>query len=268
MFRAIHAAALVSEIGLLRGLYLAQRIRRGGKRIRGASGGRTRNEDCCCGCNCETGGPEAAFSYEQTATSPCTINLFDDSVPGDCGEIVAWSWKVNGVEVSTDQNPTGITVEDGDDVELTVTDTSGCNDAAVGSIVCGVSCANCPDFLPPTCTMQLSGYDKADGSGPCTVINTTHTLNRLGGNSCRYEKDVTCPISGVNMKLVVEFTSSSIIVRLARGGPPVDDYDRARSSSDPCRGTFTCTPNSLFTGGSSSNTCCKNTGATSAIVTV
>lgn len=28
------------------------RIRRGGKRIRGSNGGRTRNEDCCCAYNC------------------------------------------------------------------------------------------------------------------------------------------------------------------------------------------------------------------------
>jgi hypothetical protein len=38
------------------------RIRRGGKRIRGSNGGRTRNEDCCCG-DCTETTPQGIAEY-------------------------------------------------------------------------------------------------------------------------------------------------------------------------------------------------------------
>jgi hypothetical protein len=115
------------------------RIRRDGKRIR-AGGGRTRNEDCCCECNCETDGPTADFSYELTDDDPCTFDFTDESVAGECGAIVAWAWYVEGEETpfSTSQNPTGIEL-DGDgpwEVTLTVTDSEGCEDSAVMTVVC------------------------------------------------------------------------------------------------------------------------------------
>lgn len=154
-------------------------------------------QGCCCDeeCDCETGGPTVDFSYEQTDDDPCTIDLFDESTDGTCGEIVSWSWRLNDVEFSTSQNPTGVEVEDGDEITLVVVDSSGCTDEAVMVIACETlyDCEVCADEpLPGTVELTADWLAEplpASGCDDCTWINGPHTLDWSGG--CTWTKEIT-----------------------------------------------------------------------------
>lgn len=138
-------------------------------------------EDCCCEepCDCEAEGaaPTAALSYEQTDDDPCTLDLFDESTAGTCGDIVAWRWLKNGVEVSTAQNPTGITYADGDDFTLEVTDSEGCTDSAVMEVECADVCCGC--VLPEHPVLTLSGCVNITPVGAqCMCLGFLPLINR------------------------------------------------------------------------------------------
>jgi hypothetical protein len=152
-------------------------------------------DDCCC-CDCEAEGasPTADFSYYQTDDDPCTIDLTDESTAGTCGEIVQWRWYVNGVLVSSSQNPTGIEVEDGDDVTLEVTDSAGCTDSVVMEINCVefsvTNCLCCPDDIPATVTVTMSGWSTNTCINSCTPLNGVHVLSYTAtvGGQCGFMK--------------------------------------------------------------------------------
>jgi hypothetical protein len=162
------------------------------------------SEDCCCGepCDCEAEGasPTAALSYEQTSDSPCTLNLFDESIPGTCGSIVSWNWYKNGVLVSTLQNPTGITYADGDDFTLEVTDTAGCTDSAVMEVRCYEFCCGCP--IPDEVQLTFSGctYPATDPAQRCICLNgmtgAIDVTMELGGGCGRSVSRVGNPAIG------------------------------------------------------------------------
>lgn len=67
------------------------RIRRGGKRIRGSNGGRTRNEDCCCG-DCSETTPQGIAEYiRDNAIQPTftieAADYTDACASGDCSPV-------------------------------------------------------------------------------------------------------------------------------------------------------------------------------------
>jgi hypothetical protein len=161
------------------------------------------SEDCCCGCDCEAEGasPVAGFSYEQTDDDPCTLDLFDESIAGSCGSIVAWNWYKNGVLVSTDQNPTGVTYANGDDFTLEVTDSSGCTDSAVMEVVCGqpvAECCTCWDTtLPNSVNVHIEGYPNL-----CAFINGDYEVPLVEG-SCVYRVEVPQPDPTDNIHIEV-----------------------------------------------------------------
>jgi hypothetical protein len=148
---------------------------------------------CCCDpCDCEIDGPTAAFDYDQVNNSPCTINLFDQSVAGACGAIVSWRWLKNGVQFSTSQNPSSVTVTTGDDITLEITDASGCPASVVMEITCVAICQACCFAAIETVTVIASGFTNGTCPGPgnCTVLNGTHVLTQVNPlNACLYEKN-------------------------------------------------------------------------------
>jgi hypothetical protein len=228
------------------------------------SGELAMSDNCCCDCDCETGGPTAGFSYEQTDGDPCTMSLTDESTPGTCGDIVAWSWKVNGVEVSTAQNPTGIEYEDGDTVELTVTDEGDCTDVVEGDVACGWDCTGCSgEVLPVTVTVTISGWYKEASPGVYTLsadINQTHTLTYVdGSNPCEWEKIGTyadapgCNGNEYRIRVRRSSTANTLEVRLWTSWNPLQTVSQIVWSSapaDPCIATYTGVPH---TSGASSH---------------
>jgi hypothetical protein len=170
--------------------------------------------DCEASCCDVVGGPPTAdFSYTQIATSPCKINLHDESVVGTCGSIVAWRWLKNGVEFSTVQNPTNITVVDGDDITLEITDVSGCTDSVIMEIDClpcsnggfcgGGGAALCDRPLPTSVTVILNN-DWIQATPPpavsdcdCSQIGGSYNiplaLDGLGRPSCNGQQ--TFPVT-------------------------------------------------------------------------
>ncbi len=87
------------------------RIRRGGQRVRGSDGGRSLNEDCCCGevvANCNECDPPwgvgATFQLEVvgydtvtlTRSSDCIYTFVDLTKVFTCGEIATASLGFNG----------------------------------------------------------------------------------------------------------------------------------------------------------------------------
>jgi hypothetical protein len=214
---------------------------------------------CCCDSCCdEIGGPPTAdFSYTQTSNDPCTIDLHNESTPGTCSEELTYRWLKNGVEFSTSQNPTGVSVADGDDITLEVTDGAGCEDSAVMAIECETmhDCTTCDDDLqlPDSVALTVSGV--TNGScGTCGQLNGTFTLPWYsevingapdGTRACMYEDHgaglpgtTACLGGGGSSKDVeVGFTASYIFAYLhddvfGRGAI----YRANRSGS--CRGTF------------------------------
>jgi hypothetical protein len=91
---------------------------------------------CCCNqpCDCEAEGASPIAAFTRTFVqvgSMLTLSLTDESTPGTCGDIVSWLYKRDGTTVSTDQNPTGISLPGAGPwtFELTVTDDAGCTDS-------------------------------------------------------------------------------------------------------------------------------------------
>lgn len=167
-------------------------------------------EDCCE----EEGKPTADFSYEQTDDDPCTINLFDESTNGPCGEIVSWAWywDAETTPFSTAQNPTGIEVI-GEDVTLVVTDSAGCSHAKVSLIVCDEIDSNCcecfTESLPDSVTMTMSGFREFLGFDDCgDDLNHSFVLPKvLTGDppsNCHYEDVFTVPYGG-SVRLTVVY---------------------------------------------------------------
>jgi len=107
--------------------------------------------ECTCCCDCETDGPAASFTSEQTSADPegnaCCVQFADTSTPGDCGEIVSWLWDFGDENTSTSQNPEHCYTGAGPwTVRLTVTDSSGCTDFLETSVPCPCNCAtNAPE---------------------------------------------------------------------------------------------------------------------------
>lgn len=64
------------------------RIRRGGKRIRGSNGGRTRKQDCCCECTATT--PQTVAEYIRDNSIPASVVITADDytcIAGACSEL-------------------------------------------------------------------------------------------------------------------------------------------------------------------------------------
>ena len=245
------------------------RIRRGGQRIRGSDGGRSREENCCCcDCNAPGGSPTAAFSYEQTGDDPCELNLFDESTEGNCGTITSWRWLKNGAEISTSQNPTGVSYADGDDITLEVTDSAGCTDSAVMEVRCYEYCCGCA--LPDEMTLTFSGctFPTSDPTRRCFCTAGVNTINAdltggvsdcervfaetgdpaLGGNAHVYDG----PSCGNGVGAYVDH-SGFLTVTCAGGTRTIELYWRTafftpsnyymvykttESTSDPCDGSW------------------------------
>lgn len=152
---------------------------------------------CCCQKCTEGEEPTAGFSYEQTDDDPCTVDLFDEStVHGNCdGEIVQWKWYLNDEEepFSTAQNPTGIVVEDGDEVRLWVKDACGCTDEVVMEILCiepvAFNCSAKTYIFPSKMTVDfgaVGSYNDSDNGGcdTCDPIGGVWTLPLIGITAC------------------------------------------------------------------------------------
>jgi hypothetical protein len=225
---------------------MAPRIRRGSERVR-AAGGRTRNQDCCCDTCCDTEGgpPTADFSYTQTAgnASACTISLHDESVPGYCGSIVAWSWKKNGVEFSTAQHPTGVAVNDADDIELTVTDIAGCTDSAVMEINCSALCAQCTDY-PTTCSVTVAGMTNSGCTNNiCDDVNGAWSLPLF--TVCGWRSDLpflTCngPTNArINVTLSTSGANSKIFCVILTQSGGVGQLYTKTFAAGACKGSHT-----------------------------
>jgi PKD repeat protein len=100
--------------------------------------------ECCGDCNCETGGPTAAFSYEQISAEEdgCCFIFADESTTGDCGPIVAWEWNFNdGSAIKTISTPTHCFEGFGPYlVTLKVTDAAGCESTTQTEFSCPCNC--------------------------------------------------------------------------------------------------------------------------------
>lgn len=206
-------------------------------------------DDCCCE-GCVPGEePTASFTYEQTSDDPCTINLFDESTlhPNCDGEIVAWKWYLNDdlTPFSTDQNPTGIVLEDGDEIRLWVKDSCGCTDEVIGAIDCvpmrgceGV-CEPMPDFvtiIPTGSSFPCDGSRVLSGDfAPCNWSGTSGSFGwQLGWDFVG--------VSDKQLTLSVGCGGTGAIFK----GPVIP-------ITDPCRGTIVMPR----TGG----TCCPGVSA-------
>lgn len=219
-----------------------------------------RAEDCCCEetpscCEQEGGPPTADFSFTQTDDDPCTFQFTDESVPGDCGSIVAWLWDFgDGGSTSTEQNPsfsyTDALPEEGAgpwDVTLTVTDINGCTDSVVMSVDCEdmfVDCAPCTDRIPVTVQVALSGWGYQTFPDPAVSLpeyNTTHTLTHIG--SCVWEKigtNITRPgCIGEQFRITFFFQSGEFRVRVQPcwNTTPSTSQLYALTATTPCAGT-------------------------------
>jgi hypothetical protein len=189
------------------------------------------NVDCCCDncCNDPGGPPTADISYEQTADTPdCKINLFDESVAGTCGEIVSWAWTLNGSPLSTSQNPTNITVETGDEIGLTVTDSYGCTDSVVGEVTCEApsdTCCQCyPASLPATVSITVDNFLDFVGIDDCSeAFNQTFSdipLIDPGSSLCQWQKEFTVPYAG-DITITVDMTGlGNIEVQISVNSTP------------------------------------------------
>jgi hypothetical protein len=151
--------------------------------------------ECCGYCNCELPGasPTADLSYNLVDDDPCTINLADESEAGTCGEIVDWKWYKNGVLFSSAQNPTGILVDDGDEITLVVADVSGCFDSATMEVHCdSFICDYCSDSPVPSTVFGTLTLN------PATYLPTDCRCTNLHGLSfsCVQEAGSCCWDSG------------------------------------------------------------------------
>lgn len=200
-------------------------------------------QGCCCDdcCDDEGGPPTADFSYEQTDDDPCTIDLFDESTDGTCGEIVSWSWKLNDVEFSTSQNPTGVEVEDGDEITLEVIDSSGCTDSAVMVIECDdlSACEFCSDMLPSTCSVTPDFDDPVGPTCACPGASQewTATLQGICGGDVVY----TGGICGGDMRIIITIDATHIYARFEFAGNVIV-FRTTHTSGTACRGTYNLTP--------------------------
>ena len=123
------------------------------------------------------------------------MDLIDESVAGSCGTITSWRWLKNGAEVSTSQNPTGVSYADGDDITLEVTDSAGCTDSVVMEVRCYEYCCGCaiPDEVQLTfsgCTFPSSNpaqrcicLDGMSGAIDVTMTTNTSDCERLASNT-------------------------------------------------------------------------------------
>lgn len=135
------------------------------------------SEDCCCDCDCETGGPTAEFTATRVDDSPCTYDFVDASIARSCGEIVAWEWKQDGSTFSTAQNPSGVAISgNSSTIELTVTDSSGCTSTRTRPAYC-----RCNEFLAAlhagalTPSVVINGASWTGGTG-CTACDSQSGL--------------------------------------------------------------------------------------------
>jgi hypothetical protein len=152
-------------------------------------------EDCCCVVCIEGEEPTADYSYQQTDDDPCTFDLFDEStVHANCeGSIVSRAWYKNAetTPFSTDQNPTGVALDDGDDVRLVVTDSCGCTDEVVGAVECVpltiITCGGQGFILPAT--MLVNFPSLTDGTyNQCNEISGSQvlTFNNFSSGNCAH----------------------------------------------------------------------------------
>lgn len=211
-----------------------------------------RAEECCCEppCDCETDGPVADFSYEQTDDDPCLFDFTDDSTPGACGAIVGWQWFANGIPFSTDQNPTGIDLEDVTgspgpwDITLTVTDENDCTDTALlEELECGLRCGNCivDDFLPGFLTITFPTLPNVSRCGCAWISGGTFVLpwNGPGAGDCQSYNLTINDCSPDTLTISVNHNSSATQVTVSGsnlGGVPIT-WNATRATSS-CRGTF------------------------------
>lgn len=150
------------------------RQRYDGGRLRDGSGQRTRcADDCCEDPCCSTGSPTASFYFTQDDDDPCTIDFFDTSEEGDCGAIVSWSWKRNGTEFSTSQNPANVDLDAigsaPHNITLTVTDATGCTDTTDAE---AIPCVECSYTLGVT-DISESVVDDCNYTYSATINNPT-----------------------------------------------------------------------------------------------
>lgn len=203
---------------------------------------------CCC-CDCETEGPTADFSYQQTDDSPCEISLYDESVEGECGVIVSWRWLKNGVQFSTSQNPTGITVTNGDDITLEVTDYAGCTDSVVMEIACVAfkTCGCCSDLIPPSVVVTSSGFSNdVSCLTDCTALNGVFVVPYLltSGGVCTYLLTLAqtqCDGSGSLMNIIVRICVSGKIQVSMNPYTFTNYLYEIAPPAGVCRGTHTLT---------------------------
>lgn len=191
-------------------------------------------EDCdCCGPSCcdEPGGPPTAdFSYAQVGKNPCRVDFTDESTPGTCGSIVSYSWKKNGVEFSTASDPTNVTVATGDDIQLTVTDASGCTDDVVMEIVCvpceepglcaGPDNDGCDEPLPASVQVTIPAWQDITADD-CLCHLTAGTYNvPASGTPCLYQLfdilvyDEEAPCRNGYLAIEVYFSGPKWVVRV------------------------------------------------------
>lgn len=161
----------------------------------------TQTVNCCC---CENDGPTANFSYMQTDNDPCCFEFTNTSSPGACGD-VSYLWDFGDGDTSTSENPSHCYDGAGPwDVTLTVTDTFGCADAAVGEVMCADaeacvegedtqccypagqpgegSCLCILDTIPASLRVTFSGMD-----GLCSFYNRSFIVPRLPSTTCFFQ---------------------------------------------------------------------------------
>lgn len=241
-----------------------------------------RDEECCCDDCCEESGgpPTAAFSYIVTDDSPLKIDLNDESTAGTCGEIVAWRWLVNGVEVSTAQNPTGIEVDASDDITLEITDAEGCEDEVTETLAIVVDCtefsALVADFPDIDWGMSMTAaFVDASIDCDCDLIPSTETVPYFGSNLWNKNRDDGgCFANSVSSQYNVLITCSGGVVSIratistgvASGGGLSSFYRWTKTIALPASVSQIIAPHTLtatFTAGDPLR--CNGTAATTSL---
>lgn len=197
--------------------------------------------DCDEPCDCEENGPEARFSRSFSSTNPLVINLIDTSVAGDCGEIVQWVWKLDGVQISTQRNPVGVSLN-GDGpwaIQLTVTDESGCTDTVAmliqkpisqecqtativlptafeldwGTLSNPFNCDDCPELSGP----KSYSYASSASQGGQAIL---HDYRRIYRTSCNLPTDPFDQEDVIRIAVCYPIAIDSVVISVQQANNP------------------------------------------------